>query len=124
MAKNQVNKKGKEERIEFILDLIGEGYMTFQIVDKCMKEWKVGRRAIESYLTKVYSFLKTELNSDDKDRILMQYERLARKHEKNRPDLALKYRQQRDKITGISEKSTLDVNVKTITINLPKKKDE
>ena len=38
-------------------------------------------------------------------------------------DLAFKYRQQIDRITGLSEKSTLDINVIEVKINPPKKRE-
>ena len=100
MSKN-ANRATKEERIARITGLIADGLFTYQIVDICMKEWGVGRRQIENYLTLVYSFLRKNLGEKDKDRILQEYEYLIQKHEKINPKLAFEYRKHRDKIIGL-----------------------
>lgn len=96
------NKIQKEERIRFVMDLISKGHMTFEIVDICSKEWGVGRRQIEKYLTIVYRFLTTSLKEKDKDKILLEYDRLIHKYEmQGEVRYAMQYRQMRDKIMGL-----------------------
>jgi hypothetical protein len=93
---------GKEERIQRVLELIALGYMTFQVVDICTKEWKVCRRTIERYLTIVYEFLRKQAKID-KDQALAEYESLINREElAGNKDLARKYRLQRDKILQIA----------------------
>jgi hypothetical protein len=118
------NKVDRELRIERIFELIGEGYLTFEIVQIMTKEFGICRKTADRYFEIVFKFLK-ENNKVDREKVLISYQKLARKHEKDRPDLALKYRQQIDKITGLSEKSTIDVNHNHFKVELPKnKKDE
>lgn len=116
------NRIDRNIRIERIFDLIGEGYLQFEIIQIMEKEFGICRRTADRYFDIVFKHLK-ENNPIDKEKVLLGYLKLARKHEKARPDLALKYRQQIDKITGISEKSTVDVNHYTQVLP-PKNKDE
>lgn len=114
----KLTKIQKQERIDRILQLIGDGYFTYQIVDICKAEWGVtSRRTIEKYLTQVYSFLKTELNDKDKDRILLEYERLIQKYERSGDaKIAIQYRQMRDKILGLYiTKTDVTTNGKDMT---------
>lgn len=125
----KLTKVQKQERIDRILQLIGDGYFTYQIVDICKSEWGVtSRRTIEKYLTQVYSFLKTELNEKDKDRILLEYERLIQKYERSGDaKIAIQYRQMRDKILGLYiTKTDVTTNGKDMTptiINIIKPTD-
>ncbi len=115
------SKVQKEERIERVLALIGDGLMTFQIVNICRKEWNISRRTVERYLSHIYKFLKTELTSSDKDKVLLEYDRLIQKYENKDSRLARDYRQMRDKITGISKERTditsNDKTIETIILN-------
>ena len=88
------------QRIQRIYDLIGDGYLTFQIVKICGDEWGIGRRAVEKYLTKVYAFLR-EGSLKSREDVIVEYNKLIRKHEEENPELALKYRMHRDKILGL-----------------------
>jgi hypothetical protein len=103
MKNVQTNRVGKEARIKRVMDLMTSGYMTFQIIDICKKEWNVtSNRAIERYITYVYNFLKLGLKDIDRERILVEYQGLITKYE-NMGDykLAKEYRFQRDKIFGV-----------------------
>ncbi len=125
---NRANKITKEERIQQVSNLISTGYMTYQIVDICKKEWGVTRRSVERYLTICYSFLTKSLKDKDKDKILLEYEMLALKYEKmGNFRMALEYRKQRDKIIGIAiERRDFTSNGETIFKEQPlfPKKDE
>jgi len=128
MSRN-TNRIGKEERIRRITELIGDGLFTYQIVDICTKEWGVGRRQVENYLTLVYKFLKTNLTEKDKDMILLEYSRLIQKHEKSNPKLAFEYRKHRDKIIGLGvdrvdvTSNGKDVGTTIINIIKPNERD-
>jgi hypothetical protein len=109
----KINKICKEQRLDRIMRLIADGYMTYQIVDICGKEWNIGRRAVERYLTIVYSFLKREMNSQDKDNILLEYNALIHKYEKaGDAKIALEYRKHRDKITGVANDININIDFK------------
>lgn len=96
------SKSNKEDRIRRVMDLLGEGRMTYDIVNICQKEWGCGRRAIEKYIQHIYTFLNKSLQEKDKDKILLEYSNLIEKYEKIDKRLARDYRLQRDKILGIS----------------------
>lgn len=101
MAKN-INKATKDERIQKVLKLMADGYMTWQICKICSDEWKVSRRAVERYLTEVYKFLKLSMKEKDKDKILIEYETLISKYELSGDSkMAYLYRVHRDKLTGM-----------------------
>jgi len=91
----------KKERLDRILELIGDGYMTYQIVEVCSKEWAIGRRGVERYLTAVYKFLKTELTHQDKELAILELQELERQY-KGRGDAKslLKLKDMRFKIQG------------------------
>ena len=119
-----ISKVEREQRIERIFELIGDGYLTFEIIQICRKEWGICRRTMDRYFEIVYKYLKDN-NKVESEKLILQYEKLARKYDKSgKADIAFKYRQQRDKITGLSEKSSIDVNHKIIEIKLPKHRDE
>lgn len=98
----RINKIQRLERIDKVGQMIGDGYFTYQIVDFCAKEWGVSSRTAERYIEQVTKFLKKQLNSGDKDKILLEYDRLIQKYEQlGESRIALEYRKHRDKITGL-----------------------
>jgi len=99
--RNRQTKIGREERINKILELIGQGMYTFQIVDICTKEWGVTRRTIEKYLTHVYSFMSKELTKEDKDKVIMELKE-EEKLFKQRGEISayLKLKDMRLKVSG------------------------
>lgn len=100
MARPQ--KTVRMERINLVVELLAQGLFTYQIVDKCKKDWSVSRRTVERYLTHVYSFLNLSLKEKDKDKILIEYDALIQKNEKmGDKKYAALYRERRDKILGL-----------------------
>lgn len=127
--RTRANKIEKEVRIERVSELIGDGYLPYQIIQMCASEWSVSKRTIERYLTHVYAFLKREMTVVDKDRILQQYEKLILKFEKKGDSrMALSYRQQRDKVMGLDriqvEHSGKIEQITTINLTEIKKPNE
>ena len=113
----------RDKRVERVYELIGEGYLTFQIHKIMRDEFGISLRTAQRYFAIVKKFL-AENNVVDKDKTLLLYEKKALKYENaGKDDLAFKYRQQIDRITGLSEKSTLDINVIEVKINPPKKRE-
>lgn len=93
----------KEKRLEYILSLYAMGYMEFQMVELCMKEWKIKERMARRYLEWVKIFLKQELDKTDKDKFITEYNALIIKYEKlGDAKQAFLYRQHRDKILGLT----------------------
>ncbi len=106
------NKIQKQQRIERIHELLGDGYPTYQIVNICAKEWSVSRRTIERYLTLVYNFLQKQLSQDDVEKLLLKYQRLALKYEKKGDAaMAFKYNDMINKMTSAYSPDRLDMSI-------------
>ena len=94
-------KIDREIRVQRVLDLIALGYKVYQVIDICSKEWGIGRRQIERYLTIVYSFLR-EQSKIDREQAVAEYDSLINRSElSGDKELARKYRLQRDKIAQL-----------------------
>ena len=124
----KVNSITAEQRIERVLELLGEGYFTFQLVAILKAEWGIDKRGIQKYLTKAYAYLKKNtLNKEEKkEQILRQYETLALKFERKGDSLmAYKYRLQRDKILGLGQEN-IDITSggKVIRVIVPGEENE
>lgn len=123
----QVTKYTSEERVKYVMSLIAKGYLTHQIISDCQKQWGIGQRAIEKYLTKVYALLKNEVSAADKDRVLVEYQALIQQCElSGDKKLAKEYRFQRDKILGLHTQKVEhsgNVNIDTIRLIEIKKED-
>ena len=115
--KTTTSKTTRDNRIRYITELIANGCMRHEIVSICSKKWKISTPTIDRYLKIVYDFLKTDLNNEDREKILLEYTTLIERYEKKDPKLAKEYRFQRDKIMGISiERKDITSNGKTINI--------
>lgn len=131
MSKDRANKATKAQRIDFVHKLIADGLLKYQIVDKCMDEWKISARAVEKYLTHVYNFLHEQTkNNNTVETILAEYQKLIAKYEAKDPKLAHQYRLQRDKILGISTQKVdvtsngKDIGISEVIIKIVTDKDE
>lgn len=125
---SRINRMKRLERIEKVGEMIGDGYFTYQIVEYCSKEWGVSSRTAERYIQQVTQFLKKQLNSSDKEKILLEYDKLIHKYEKmGNAKIALEYRKHRDKITGLGidkVEHSGSVQIETIRLKEIKKPDE
>lgn len=95
------DKLTRQKRLKRVRELIGKGMMNYQIEDQLSEEWGLAKRTINRYLQQVYSFLRSNLSQNDKEKILLEYNELIQRYDDFDTKLALQYRIQRDKILGL-----------------------
>ena len=84
--------------------------MTYQIVDILKNEWKLTRRSIERYLTYAYKFLKTDLNKEDKELVMLELRELERQYKlKGDAKSMIKLKEMRLKIAGYFSPTKMDI---------------
>lgn len=115
----QANKFTKAERLKLISELLADGKLSYEIYDICKEKWGICERQVRRYLDIVYKYLGEQVKEKDKDKIILEYDRLIAKYEAKDPKMAYLYRLQRDKILGISSEK-INLEVKEIKVKLPR----
>lgn len=76
MAKGRSNLIIKQKRIRQVMDLMGKGLYTNDIVYTLMEDWKCSKRAVYCYIDIVKNILSKEINSLDTNKILGRFDYL------------------------------------------------
>lgn len=74
--RRRVNNITKEKRIRQIMDLIGQGLYTCDIVAQLSKEWKCQERAVYKYLDIVRKIVSKEIDSQDVNNMITRLDYL------------------------------------------------
>lgn len=77
------NKLVQEERINQIFNFMLRGYRTGQIIEHGVKNWGIGQRMVEKYITKASEIIKAQAETDREQqyyKALLRYEDLYSKN--------------------------------------------
>lgn len=66
----------KEQRIRQVMDMIGRGMYTSDIVSTLSKEWECNPRAVYKYIEKVKGIISNEISQQDVDTMLARLDYL------------------------------------------------
>ncbi len=87
MAKDRINQKIKQQKLDEIIQLMGQGYMRYQILTMLAEKWNCKERYVQIYYDKSNQILKAGFTDED---LIAGYKEIHRRTMDESPAIALK----------------------------------